>query len=232
MMNSGYANQIAVESSKMYDFYLKEGFFRDRLTLTGSLADDLQYTRLKDQKRLKSELCKELAIDQTKPIILVAAPPNQLASGDRRGFEFDSLKTSLKAVFQALHNHSKNFNIVVRPHPSHMELDDCLIGTSCKKTSIDTALLIPLCDFYVAFASATIRWAITARKASFNYDIFRYDYEDYKFEPAVISVNSLKGFELHLDNLCSNREYVTSLKRTQQECAKNGACWTDYVNID
>ena len=99
MMNSGYANQIAIESSKMYEFYLKEGFLRDRLTLTGSLADDLQYTRLTDQERLKNELCKELAIDQTKPIILVAAPPNQLASGDRRGFEFDSFTTSLKAVF-------------------------------------------------------------------------------------------------------------------------------------
>ena len=116
-----------------------------------------------------------------------------------------------------------------------MELDDCLIGTSCK-TSIDTALLIPLCDFYVAFASATIRWAITAGKPVLNYDIFRYDYEDYALEPAVISVNSLKGFKLHLGNLCSNREYVTSLKRTQQECAikwgmLDGLCETRLIDL-
>ena len=117
-----------------------------------------------------------------------------------------------------------------------MELDDCLIGTSCKRTNIDTALLIPLCDFYVAFASATIRWAITASKPVLNYDIFRYDYEDYKFEPAVISVNSLQSFERQLGKLCSEKDYFASLKRTQQECAKNwgmldGLCETRLIEL-
>ena len=75
--------------------------------------------------------------------------------------------------------HSKQYNIIVRPHPGHMDLEDCLEGTACKKITRDTALLIPLCDIYIAFASATIRWAITAGKPVLNYDIFQYNYEDY-----------------------------------------------------
>ena len=133
MMNSGYSYKIAVESSKILDFYLNEGFRRDRLALTGCLADDLQHSMLKDRKNLKKELCNTLEIDESKPIILVAAPPNQLVAGDRPGFEFDNFRNGLKTVFNALDVHSKQYNIIVRPHPGHMDLEIVLKVLLAKK---------------------------------------------------------------------------------------------------
>ena len=55
--------------------------------LPGCLADDLQHSMLKNRANLKKELCNTLEIDESKPIILVAAPPNQLVAGVRPGFE-------------------------------------------------------------------------------------------------------------------------------------------------
>ena len=219
MMNSGYANKIAVESPKMLEFYLHEGFRRDRLALTGCLADDLQHSMLKNRANLKKELCNTLEIDESKPIILVAAPPNQLVAGVRPGFEFDNFRIGLKTVFRALDVHSKQYNIIVRPHPGHMDLEGCLEGTACKKITQDTALLIPLCDIYVAFASATIRWAITAGKPVLNYDIFQYNYEDYNAARAVITVKSLNDFESQLKKLCCGGRDYAILKQIQDECA-------------
>ena len=62
MMNSGKANQIIVESKKMYKYYVEAGIPESKLTLGGALYDDILYNFKKNINGSKMKLKKKLNI--------------------------------------------------------------------------------------------------------------------------------------------------------------------------
>jgi hypothetical protein len=65
----------------------------------------------------------------------------------------------------------------------------------------DTASLVPLCDVFVASASATIRWALACGVPALDYDAYRYRYGDYAAAGGVVTVEGREEFRAGLRRL-------------------------------
>ena len=60
---------------------------------------------------------------------------------------------------------------------------------------IPTQRLIAISSLYVAFASATIRWAICAGVPAVNFDVFGYRFQEFANDPGVMSTDAPSGFK-------------------------------------
>ena len=108
------------------------------------------------------------------------------------------------------------WNVVVRPHPkTRPERLDSLRRHGVTITYEDTAVLVPLCDVYVAAVSATIRWAIACSKPVINYDVYQYGYRDYEGVQGVQLVKTRSEFAALLDRITSESAYRTALAACQ-----------------
>jgi hypothetical protein len=220
--NAGPAT-VAVESRAMAKHYCAMGLPDSQLALTGSAADHVLETSLRDRGDRQTELRSRFAL-HSGPLLLCALPPDQLSNGGAVG-EFKDYATLIEAWTASLSKVADRFAIVVRPHPRHAR--PTLEPLQCAKLAIcwdDTATLIPLCDLYVAAASATIRWAIACGRPVINYDVFQYRYDDYKGVPGVVSVNSLSAFNALLVEFAHRREKVAALALAQAAVSADWGC--------
>lgn len=219
LINSGFANKIAVESLHMMGYYLKNGLPSEKLVLTGSLSDDDISKSQKEILNKKKWLVKKFSLDE-KPIVLCAIPPFLPPRNGKTGFEnSDQFYTFwIKSLLEI-----KNYNIIFNLHPN--------ISNSQKKpfemlgatvTSDGLAELIPLCDLYIACISATIRWAIACGKPVLNFDIYKFRYHDYDAAKGVMTVESKNDFIKCLRKFSQNRSYHQQMVEAQ---AKYKAEW-------
>jgi len=79
-----------------------------------------------------------------------------------------------------------------------------------------TADLIPLCDFYVASVSSTIRWAIACGKPVINYDVYRYRYTDYLGLKGVLTIEEQDEFLDLLQRIATDSVYRNEIAEFQK----------------
>ena len=215
LLNSGFADAIAVESAAMREYYRAAGIPDEQLVVTGSLTDDIIVTANRDRERRRRELLAQAGRLDDRPLLLCALPPDQ-NTYDRPGCEFRDFDDligfwgdSLAAV--------KGWNVVIRPHPKTRP--DRLHGLAARGLAVswaDTAMLMPLCDMYVASVSATIRWAIACGKPVLNYDVYRYGYEDYRAVEGVVLVDTREQFRTMLMRLTGDEATRSSIADAQR----------------
>lgn len=217
VINSGQATVIAAESERMVDFYVEAGISREKLVLTGSLADDAIAAALAERDNLRETVWRELQLPVRGRLALLALPPDQNFS-ERTEFEsYREMSEWLVGRIAAL----PDCALIVRPHPRHTaEEMRYLERHNVRVTQRDTASLIAICDLYVACASATIRWAIAARRPVINYDVFQYGYSDYAGAPGVTTVKSRSQFEDALAHMAA-----ADPGREGQEQDRNAVRW-------
>lgn len=184
MMNSGFASCIAVESEVMAQYYRDGGIEDGRMQIVGALYDDVLARYRMHRSDERTVLRRELGLQGERPIILIGGCPNQLL-GPVPGFDFKDLNELVDFLAQCLKSAHADCHVIVRPHPNYPELGQMFETYGFVSTMVDTARLVALSDLYLAFASATIRWAIACGIPSINYDVFHYDYDDYKEVPGV-----------------------------------------------
>src|SRR5690606_3871646 len=63
-----------------------------------------------------------------------------------------------------------------------------------------------------AFGSATIRWAIACAIPAINYDVFHYDYSDYRGVDGVVHLNRLSNLAAILPTLVPGRSELADLQ--------------------
>lgn len=200
LLNSGYADAIAVESEAMHDYYRAAGIPAAQLVTTGSLADDLLASALASAPERRRRLLSGFGRGDDRPLLLCGLPPDQ-NTFDRPGCEFKDFDALLEFWGDCLAG-LNGWNVVVRPHPkTPPERVDVLRRKGLAVSYDDTATLVPLCDLYVASVSATIRWAVACGKPVLNYDVYQYGYEDYRGLGGVLLVNSRDEFRRALADL-------------------------------
>lgn len=193
MMNSGFANVIAVENQSMLQYYIEAGIPRSKMEVVGAVSDDeLANFKLNKFNELNS-LRAELGIESKKPLLVVGGCPDQ-SNSCPDGFEFSNINEFLRMLVVALEPLQPDYEIVVRPHPNNLRMGEALTGKGLRTTLIDTARLVALSDAYVAFASATIRWAISCGVPTVNYDVFHYNYDDFAGIDGVQNVDNYARF--------------------------------------
>jgi hypothetical protein len=188
LMNSGFADAVAVESERMAEYYRAAGLVTDRFTPTGSVADDDVARGIADGKSTR----RRLLPTGSRAFILLALMPDQLEL-DRT--EFESYPAMAEWIVSVLVSSGVG-TVFVRPHPRDAGNDfGYLKAHGARITTADTASLIGAADLYVASASATIRWAIAAGRPVINYDVYRFNYTEYKGAPGVRTVQTRNEFE-------------------------------------
>jgi hypothetical protein len=203
---------IAVENEHMLHYYRKEGLEENRLVLTGAIYDDILASSAKNTEENKKILIRDLCLDENKPILLCALPPDQFP----RKCEFRDYKSVINEWMQVLASF-RNWNVIVRPHPRQTQKEiSSLESFGIKITTQETASLVPLCDLYVASVSATIRWAIACAKPVVNYDVYQMNYKDYREVKGVLNVFTNKNFAAILNRLTKDLQYYREIQKAQQ----------------
>jgi hypothetical protein len=195
MMNSGAVDTICVESPAIKDYFVKSGIAARRLAVTGSAALDEIHARLEQRDSVLEELRKEAGISGVKPILLVGGCPNQLRGrGKVPHCEHASMEEVADFVCASLASVRDAYDFVIRPHPSYPELGELFARHGFCSTMIPTATVLPVAALYIAFASATIRWAISCGIPTVNYDVFGYDYDEFRSVGGVFNVATKEAF--------------------------------------
>jgi hypothetical protein len=196
-LNSGAVDAIAVESQAMYRHYLGEGLPAAVLELTGSLADDVLARRLDDREGARRRLEAELSLPAGRPLVVCALPTDQLGSR-RPECDFASYPELLGFVIGVLANLGECSCVGVL-HPRASLPGNLTCGApGVPIVRHDTASLVPLCDVFVASASATIRWALACGVPALDYDVYRYRYGDYAAAGGVVTVEGREEFRAGL----------------------------------
>ena len=195
----GWADAIAVESEAMRDYHRAGGIPASRLHVVGAVYDDELAAQRKDKAKQRKVLDIQLGLDASKPLLVVGGCPNQLGACPQ--FAYPSMEAFGKALGQALWPLQERWNVVFRPHPNFLPLGDLVAAEGVPKTTMPTSYLVALCDAYVGFASATIRWAISCGVPVINFDVFGYGYSDYQHVPSVETVSDHGGFVKALERL-------------------------------
>jgi hypothetical protein len=192
LMNSGFADAVAVESRRMLDYYRESGLPTTRLVPTGTVADDVLAASVREGETIKNDLLRDVGRSVDDRLILLALMPDQHQS-DRT--EFGSYAEMTEWIVTTLAAMPR-CAVLLRPHPREAARDfRRLEKAGGVVTTRDTASLIGAADLYVASASATIRWAIAARRPVINYDVYRYGYTEYRDAPSVDTVTTRDEFK-------------------------------------
>jgi hypothetical protein len=223
-LNSGYVDAIAVESKAMNTYYKDNGLPSHKLHLTGAAYDDQIASNLRDRDARREKLFRSFGLRLNKGMILLAAPPNQV-DPLRDDFEFEDFDECVKFVASELAQYTQNFNVVVRPHPNFPDTGKIYEHYGLTVCYEDTASLVPLCDFFIASASATIRWAIACGIPTLNFDIYHYHYIDYKAVPGVQHIDTRGTFSHVLKTWVENPSALSEA-RLQQIRVKDD--WGNY----
>lgn len=212
MMNSGFANAIAIENDAMLDFYLSSGLPRNKMHVVGAIYDDYLAKFKSDKSVQLQHLREELNLANDKPLLLVGGCPDQSGSCPP-GFEFPSMDDFVKRLSVSLQSMEPRYQVVLRPHPNFFRMAEVAAEHGILCTTIDTARLVALSDVYLAFGSATIRWAISCGVPAINYDVFHYNYSDYKDVGGVIHVNKFAQLTDVFSSFLSSPEFARGLER-------------------
>lgn len=123
MMNSGYANIIAIENEKMFEYYRNSGIPASKMKITGACYDDnLAYYYLNKEYERK-KLYRELGIQSDKPLFLLGGFPNQITANPPR-FDFEDAEDAVDFIVDCVEVFKKDYEIIFRPHPNYLELSD------------------------------------------------------------------------------------------------------------
>lgn len=123
MMNSGYANVIAIENEKMFEYYRNSGIPASKMKITGACYDDNLAYYCMNKESERGQLYQELGIKSNKPFFLIGGFPNQITANPP-GFDFEDAEDAVNFIVGCLDVFKKDYEIIFRPHPNFLELSD------------------------------------------------------------------------------------------------------------
>ena len=220
MMNSGFANAIAVENRAMWQYYRDAGIPESKMRVVGAIYDDYLAHFLINKAAELDTLRAELGITNRKPLLLIGGCPDQ--SPACPAFEFSNFREFADRLAAAVKELENDYEIIVRPHPNQFDLGDMMASHGLRVSDIDTARLVALCDVYIAFGSATIRWAVSCGIPTINYDVFQYDYSDFKGVGGVLPVKMYVEF---VDAVRQMRPGSSALQSLAKDAKVEAARW-------
>ncbi|MCS7015825.1 MAG: radical SAM protein [Gemmatales bacterium] len=197
---SGFAWALAVESPWMLVHYRREGVPEHCLHLTGSWCDDDLHLGLRHWHQKRQELCKELHLDPTRPILLAALPSNQM--NQRQHYtQFHSYPELLTFWVDTLASLPQCQTVFVMHPSSSMISWRSLERETVRFSDRSTYELMPLADALVACVSSIIRWALACGLPVIDFDVYRFGYTYFRCEPQVRTVETAPEFTHALHEL-------------------------------
>lgn len=217
VMNGSYADAIAVESEFMRNFYKRQGIPPRQLVTTGALSDDVIYATLQDLEGQRRRLYRQYGMREDRPMLLCAVPPVTSAMASLRQ-EFESYDDMIRFWIDSV-KQVDGYNVFISLHPTmdraQFKWIEEIGWWGMGLAPPDTAVMIALCDIYVASVSSTIRWAIACGKPVINYDVYRFRFPDFRPAPGVITVETKEEFISALKRITTDLNYYHWLREAQ-----------------
>jgi hypothetical protein len=217
VMNGSYADAIAVESEFMRNFYKRQGIPAKQLVTTGAVSDDVLYATLQDLEGQRYRLYRQYGMQEDRPMLLCALPPFTSAMANLRQ-EFESYDDMIRFWIDSM-KRVEGYNVFISLHPTmdrtQFKWIEEIGWWGMGLAPPDTAVMIALCDIYVASVSSTIRWAIACGKPVINYDVYRFRFPDFRPAPGVITVETKEEFLLALRRITTDSNYYDLLREAQ-----------------
>jgi hypothetical protein len=89
-----------------------------------------------------------------------------------------------------------NYNIILSLHPSvEKAKKEFYIQKGFSVLNLPLIYYISFADIFIASISATIQWAIACGIPTINYDIYKFEYDDYVNVNGVVYVNNQESFK-------------------------------------
>ena len=219
--NSGFADYILAESEQMVDYYTCEGIPESQVFLTGALSNDILAKNLKESEKIKTKLYEKYGLVKGKPLIVSALPPDQLYMVGGRPKCIFSQYNDLVGYWVGRLSKIKGWNVIINPHPSVNYEDISFIEKYPVAVSTeDITNLIPACDLFIASVSSVIRWAIACEKPVLNYDVYHFNYSDYKKTPGVLITGDKGKFEKLLFKLTQPQKFYVEMVQKQKTMSR------------
>ena len=231
-LNDDIADKILVESQKMADLYQFLGVPKSRISIIGTFNDDLLLSLIAKKEQLKAEFESRYNL-VSKPIILIGFPPNQFPRAEAEKSNYQEL---IATFITGLKPYITNYTIVITKHPRTQDNLRELTDAGFVVIDEPTLKVIPFSHLYIASVSATIRWAIAAGIPVINYDIYRYNYNDYNTALAVKTVLSEIDFKKELQHILTSTSFYANMVETQLKDSKywstmDGKCAARFFEI-
>jgi hypothetical protein len=221
MMNSGFSDQILVDSQASFDYFRDGGIPPQQMSVVGSVSLDRMARLRRDRAQHLSTLASDLGLRGSKPLLLISGCPDQL-SAKVPYCEFTTMDALAQSIGAAVQPLAADYHLVVRPHPNFEAFAAMLEPFGVIRATAPTASLVPLADLFVAFASATIRWAIACGVPTINYDVFNYGYGDFTGANGVAAVNTSDAFARLIQSLTPGSPALAALR---DHAARDSARW-------
>jgi hypothetical protein len=217
LLNSGDIDFLALESNAMKDYYVAAGIEGELLRATGALYNDELYFKLQNVTSYRDDLYQSLNINNGKPMILCALPPNQCDSRLAE-LEFSDYEEIVRFIMGELSRFADQYNIIINLHPRINPSSVEYINTyPVTIFNGDIAEVIPLSTIYIATCSATIRMAISCGIPVINYDLYRYRYNDYSHLDGVLTLFDRLDFSSKLRQLALEQTFYEEVKSAQMK---------------
>ncbi len=188
------------ESQFMLDYYIHSGFVKKKSSIViGSLKWDVLFDANKNIVEKKQDLKQVLNLSENKPIILCSLLPDYYPTPLYKNHR--EIIEHWLTVLSKIKTHHVCLSLHPRTKPSEM---DYIKNYSVHIVDKPIEQLIPLCDFFVASLSATIRFAIACNKPVINFDTVNVRYSEYKNIDLVKTVYTKEDFEKEIENAVSN----------------------------
>ena len=201
---SGNADYINAESEFLKKFLIKEKINPKKIISLGSLKFDVKMSN-----NFKNEY------------ILCAFPPLNYHENLNLP-EFNNNKDAVKYWFNVLARYSSNYKVIISLHPrlrkeNFIEIAEKYNFEISSGTIED---LIKDCKLFITSVSSTIRLAIAYRKPVLDYDIYGFDYPNFKKYQGVITIFTKTDFEYNLSQLVNNQSFFEDIKKKQKKDAE------------
>lgn len=217
-VHGGSADFLAAESNMMVNHYLNCDIDPTKVILTGSTSDDELFQNTSNVAFNKEKLSEIFNFNNNLKIILCSLPPDYTQYAVK--CEFSNYEDLL--LFWAKSFSSFDINLVFQFHPrTPRKYVDFLKEQGYNVTDDNIVNLIPSCDIFVTSVSSVIRMAIACGKPVINYDIYNFDYDDYKNIDAVIEVKSKADYKAKLNELLTDDVFLESLISKQIRISKD-----------
>ncbi|MGC3972594.1 MAG: hypothetical protein QM775_36195 [Pirellulales bacterium] len=221
LWNSGDADCYVVDSRAAYHYYVDCGQPAERTRVLGSLRQDnlAAFRRAANVEREK--LLAEQNLPRRDLLVVCAFPPFQ-APMPKPGCEFANYRELCEAWLAELADVRERANVIVVPHPRMSGEEVAFLKQQgLPVVSDDIVRCLAVADVYVASVSATIATANSCGIPVINYDVYAFDYDDYKQVPGVLAVRTRAAFREQLQKLTGDAEYRAEVRRAQQAVASH-----------
>ena len=219
VLNSGYADALAVESQYMWDYYERAGLDARHFVLTGALGDDAAAAALDKAGPRRGELYAELGLPPGRKMVLFSYGEYHYFFQSGRASEFANQEELTRFWLESLRA-MPGYNVVLSLHPSLKREDmEHLQSAGVKISTRPIEELIPLCDVYVVSISATTRTAIACGKPVVDHDVFGFDYDNFVGMDAVWVTHTRADFAGTLRRLAADEAFFQRAVEAQRRVA-------------